>query len=177
MNSVEELDKSIRRIPDFPKPGVMFYDITSILINPEAFHYCISRMHQLFDQGGFDAIAAIEARGFFFASPFAAQNSLPLLPIRKAGKLPGSTLQKSFSLEYGQDSLEVHTEDVEAGWKVLLVDDLIATGGTTNAALELLTDSGATNCETFSVVGLPFLGYPKVVTSVKIHTLIEYEGE
>ena len=177
MDNRNELDAAIRRVPDFPKPGVLFYDITSILAEPDAFRYCIAQMHELFDQSKFDAVAAIEARGFVFAAPFAADAGLPLILIRKAGKLPGATIRKSFTLEYGEDTIELHSEDLRPGWRVLLVDDLIATGGTTRASIDLLKDAGAESCEVFSVVGLPFLGYQEKIAPTRAHTLIEFESE
>ena len=177
MDDRNQLDAAIRRVPDFPKPGVLFYDITSILAKPDAFRYCIDRMHELFDRSGYDAVAAIEARGFLFAAPFAAESALPLLLIRKSGKLPGETIKKSFTLEYGEDTIELHVGDLKRGWKVLLVDDLIATGGTTRASIELLDEAGAGGCEVFSVVGLPLLGYQAKVAPTQVHTLIEYDSE
>jgi len=171
------LDAAIRRVPDFPKPGILFYDITSILTNPEAFAHCIAKMHELYDDEHFDAVAAIEARGFLFAAPFAVDNRLPLLPIRKAGKLPGRTTSRSFALEYGEDTIEIHADDVGKGWNVLLVDDLIATGGTTKAAVDLLQDAGASSCRVFSVIGLPFLGFPSVLGETMVDTLIDFDSE
>ena len=177
MNSRSELDAAIRRVPDFPKPGILFYDITSILAKPDAFRYCIDQMHELFDHSRFDAVAAIEARGFVFGAPFAAESALPLILLRKSGKLPGKTIKKTFSLEYGEDTIELHSEDLRRGWHVLLVDDLIATGGTTRASIELLNEAGAESCEVFSVVGLPFLGYEETVAPAKVHTLVDFQAE
>ena len=171
------LDDYIRKVPDFPKKGILFYDITSILTAPEAFSYCIEAMVDLYSEKNIDAVAAIEARGFVFAAPFAARMGIPLLLIRKKGKLPGITLSKKYDLEYAQAEIEIHQEDVPDGKKILLLDDLIATGGTLNASRELLKAGGAEVTEIFGVVGLPFLNYEKVLAPTPVTTLIQYHGE
>ena len=171
------IDNYIRRVPDFPKKGIMFYDITSILVNPEAFNFCINFMIDKYKDKSFDAIAAIEARGFLFAAPFAALLKIPLIIIRKKGKLPGKTMSKKYDLEYGQAEIEVHLDDVPAGKKILLVDDLIATGGSLNAARELLESGGAIVPEIFGIVGLPFLNYEKILNPTPVTTLIQYHNE
>ena len=171
------LDDYIRKVPDFPKKGILFYDITSILTTPEAFRYCIEAMVDLYSEKNIDAVAAIEARGFVFAAPFAARMGIALLLIRKKGKLPGITLSKKYDLEYAQAEIEIHREDVPDGKKILLLDDLIATGGTLNASKELLKAGGAEVTQIFGVVGLPFLNYEKVLTPTPITTLIQYHGE
>lgn len=177
MNNNFDLDSSIRKVKDFPKPGILFYDITSILIDPEAFNYCIDRMVEIYKNKGITAVAAIESRGFLFASPFANRLKLPILLIRKKGKLPGETYKMSFTLEYGEDTIEIHKEDIKKGMNVLLVDDLIATGGTLAAAIKLIEKGGAHIDSVFSVVGLPFLNYDKTLPEIKINTLINYNSE
>jgi adenine phosphoribosyltransferase len=171
------LDDYIRKIPDFPKKGILFYDITSILASPVAFQYCLDSMVSLYKDKSIDAVAAIEARGFLFAAPFAIIMKIPLIPIRKKGKLPGITLSKKYILEYAQAEIEVHKEDVPEGRRVLIMDDLIATGGTLNAARELLEAGGAIVPEAFGVLGLPFLNYEKVLAPTPVTTLIRYKGE
>jgi len=171
------LDKFIRKVHDFPKKGILFYDITSILAQPEAFQYCVEAMIDIYKDKNIDAVAAIEARGFLFAAPFAVRMGIPLIPIRKKGKLPGITLSKKYDLEYAQAEIEVHREDVPAGKRVLLTDDLIATGGTLNAARALLEAGGAEVPEIFGVVGLPFLNYQKILSPTPVTTLIEYSSE
>jgi adenine phosphoribosyltransferase len=171
------LDKAIRRVQDFPKPGIVFYDITSVLANPKAFSFCIQSMYDMYARNQFDAVAAIEARGFLFAAPFACEYELPLIPIRKKGKLPGRTIQQAFALEYGEDVIEIHADDVVAGWRILLVDDLIATGGTTRASVDLLTRAGASSCEVFSVIGLPFLNFQESLGDIRVRTLIDFHSE
>jgi len=171
------LDKYIRKIPDFPKRGILFYDITSILVNPEAYQYCIESMVDLYNDKHIEAVACIEARGFLFAAPFAVRMGIPLIPIRKKGKLPGITLSKKYDLEYAQAEIEVHREDVPPGRRILLVDDLIATGGTLSAAKALLNAGGAEVPGIFGVVGLAFLNYDKNLTPTPVTTLIDYQGE
>ena len=172
-----DLDKFIRKIPDFPKKGILFYDLTSILAQPEAFQYCIECMVDIYDDKAIDAVACIEARGFLFASPFAVRVGIPLIPIRKKGKLPGITLSKKYDLEYAQAEIEVHQQDIPEGKRVLLIDDLIATGGTLNAARALLNAGGAEVPEIFGVVGLPFLDYEKILHPTPVTTLINYNSE
>jgi adenine phosphoribosyltransferase len=176
MNSLN-LDDYIRKVHDFPKKGILFYDITSILANPQAFQFCIDSMIEKYKDKSIDGVAAIEARGFLFAAPFAAIMKIPLIPIRKKGKLPGITLSKKFDLEYAQAEIEVHREDVPVGKRILLMDDLIATGGTLNAAHALLNAGGAEVPEIFGVVGLPFLNYEKILAPTPVTTLIQYHGE
>ncbi|MBN2874792.1 MAG: adenine phosphoribosyltransferase [Spirochaetales bacterium] len=171
------LDDAIRKVPDFPKPGILFYDITSVLANPDAFRYCIESMVRLYKGVEIDAIAAIESRGFLFAAPFADRIGVPLLLVRKKGKLPGKTLSKSYNLEYGTAEIEIHEADIPRGGKVLLVDDLIATGGTIRAAADILIQGGAYPIGVFSVIGLPFLDYADSLAGLEVRTLIEYFGE
>jgi adenine phosphoribosyltransferase len=171
------LDEYIRKVPDFPKKGILFYDITSILAQPVAFQYCVECMVDLYRDRQIDAVAAIEARGFLFAAPFAVRMGIPLIPIRKKGKLPGITLSKKYDLEYAQAEIEVHREDVPEGRRILLMDDLIATGGTLNAARALPNAGGASVPEIFGVVGLPFLNYEKALAPTPVTTLIDYPGE
>ncbi|HOC28659.1 MAG TPA: adenine phosphoribosyltransferase [Treponemataceae bacterium] len=177
MNSTFSLDDAIRKVPDFPKPGILFYDITGILVNPEAFRYCIDRMIELYKDARIDAIAAIESRGFVFAAPFAERMGIPLILIRKKGKLPGKTFSCKYALEYGTAEIEVHQADVKPGERILVMDDLIATGGTLNAAKSVLEQGGATVTGFFGVVGLPFLNYSKVLGDTPVQTLVEYDGE
>jgi adenine phosphoribosyltransferase len=171
------LDHVIRRVPDFPKPGILFYDITSILADPDSFRLVIDTMEQRYREETFDAVAAIEARGFVFASPFAIRTGIPLILIRKAGKLPGETISQKISLEYGEDELHVHTADVPSGGRVLLVDDLIATGGTLSGAVELIRKGGGLVSDLFGVVGLPFLQYEAKLPDLTVTTLVDYDGE
>lgn len=172
-----DLDSAIRKVPDFPKPDILFYDITSILMNPPAFEYCIEKMVASTEGASFDAVAAVEARGFVFAAPVALRFGLPLILLRKRGKLPGETLSRRFLLEYGEDEIFVHKSDVKRGSRVLLIDDLVATGGTLRAAADLFSDAGAAVTRICCVIGLPFLHYDRLFPEIPVTTLIEYQGE
>ena len=173
----EVLDKVIGRVPDFPKPGVLFYDITGILRHPEAFSYTIDRMVELYKDKKIDAVAGIESRGFIFAAPFAQRMGIPLILIRKKGKLPGKTYNCKYALEYASAEIEVHVADITEGQNILLVDDLVATGGTLAAAKNLVEQGGARVSDVFGVIGLPFLNFDKVLKDVKVTTLVDYNSE
>ncbi|MCQ2599755.1 MAG: adenine phosphoribosyltransferase [Treponema sp.] len=177
MADLELLDKSIRRVPDFPKPGILFYDITSVFVNPEAFKYCIDRMIEIYKDSEIDAIAGVDSRGFLFAAPLAEKLGIPMVLIRKKGKLPGDTYSCKYALEYGTAEVEVHKADVEKGKNYLVVDDLIATGGTLVAARNLIEQGGGKVTDFFGVIGLPELNYEKVLAPSKITTLINYSGK
>jgi len=171
------LDDYVRKVPDFPKLGILFYDITSILASPVAYKYCIDRMVELYKNRNIDAVAAIEARGFLFAASFAYCMNIPIIPIRKKGKLPGVTLARKYALEYATAEIEVHKADVPKGKRVLLTDDLIATGGTLNAARSILAEGGAEVPEIFGIVGLPFLNFRKFLDPTPVTTLLNYHSE
>jgi adenine phosphoribosyltransferase len=171
------LDATIRKVPDFPKPGILFYDITGIVSNPEAFDYCIGRMIKLYSDKNIEAVAAIDSRGFLFAAPFAHKLGLPIVLVRKKGKLPGETYKQSYMLEYGEDAIEIKKDDLDQHRRILIVDDLIATGGTLKATIDIIESAGSTVAGVFSVIGLPFLNYQKTLKNVPVNTLIEYHGE
>lgn len=175
--TIEQLDKSIRRVPDFPKPGILFYDITSVLTNPEAFKFVVDQMVEKYKNAKIDAVAGVESRGFVFAAPLAEKLGIPLILIRKKGKLPGETYECSYALEYGTASIEVHKEDIKKGQNILVIDDLIATGGTLAAAKNLIEQGGGEVTDFFGVIGLPFLNYEKVLAPCKVTTLVNYAGE
>ncbi|WP_319755932.1 adenine phosphoribosyltransferase [uncultured Sphaerochaeta sp.] len=177
MDTNYDLDSVIRKVPDFPKQGVLYYDITGILAVPEAFRYCIDRLEELCKGRKIDAIAAVEARGFVFAAPLAERLSLPLILVRKPGKLPNKTVKKRFDLEYGSDMVCVQEVDIEKGSHVLFVDDLIATGGTLQAAATIFKEYGALVEGFLGVIGLPFLNYEKVLEGHPVDVLQEYHGE
>jgi len=171
------VDRAIRKTPDFPKPGVLFYDLTSLLADSQAFTHTVDRMVEIYRDQPVHAVAAIEARGFLFAAPFAYRQGLPLILLRKAGKLPGRTMSREFDLEYGTDRIEVHAEDVPQGGNILVVDDLIATGGTVEAACELLEEAGAQVLGVFAAVALPFLNFAARLQGRNIAYLHEYHSE
>lgn len=171
---IEVIDNAVRRVPNFPKEGILFYDITGVLVNPEAMNYCFDKMYEIYKDANIDAVAGIESRGFIFAAPLAARLNKPLILIRKKGKLPAETYTCKYDLEYGTAEIEVHKADISKGQKVLVVDDLIATGGTLAAAKNLLAQGGAEVLEFFGIIGLPELNYQKVLAPDRVTTLINY---
>lgn len=177
MKDLEILDSSIRRVPDFPKKGILFYDVTGIFINPEAFKICIDRMVSLYRNKKIDRIAAVEARGFLLGAPLAERLELPLLLIRKKGKLPAETYTEKYDLEYGTAEIEAHKSDIQRGKNYLVVDDLIATGGTLAAARSLIAQGGGTVSDFFGVVGLKEFDYENVLAPSCVTTLINYGGK
>lgn len=174
MNDKEFLDKSIRRIKDFPKKGILFYDITSLLVNIEAFKLSIKKMCELYATSKVDGVAGIESRGFIFAAPLAQVLGVPLILIRKKGKLPGEVYSQEYALEYGTATIEVHKADIQKGQKILVIDDLIATGGTLKAAQKLLEAGGASVAGFFGIIGLVNLNYKEVLKGTRVDTLLEY---
>lgn len=172
-----DLDSAIRKVPDFPRPGILFYDITGILTNPTAFRYCVDSICERYESTSLDAVAAVEARGFVFAAPVAERLGSALVLLRKRGKLPGPTLSKRFTLEYGEDEIFVHRSDVQPGGRILLIDDLVATGGTLRAAVDLLGEAGGVVAGVCCIVGLPSLGFERLFPEVSVERLIDYEGE
>jgi adenine phosphoribosyltransferase len=177
MSNNYNLDKAIRKVEGFPRDGIVFYDITSILSNPVAFSFCVSEMVRLYKESDLDSIVAVVARGFLFAAPVAERLGIPLILARKKGKLPGKTMEKSFALEYGEDVIQIQKSDISENDKILLIDDLVATGGTLKATAELIEQSGATIMEIFCVIGLPFLNNFKPLDRYKLTTLIDYQSE
>lgn len=155
MKYIEEL---IRNIPDFPKPGIQFKDITPVLADPEGLKRAIEWYAMAIDAaGGADVIAGIESRGFIFGSAVARKLNIGFVPIRKPGKLPFTTHRQTYSLEYGEDALEIHTDAVAQGEKVAIVDDLLATGGTAAAAVDLIEKIGAKVTSCTFLIELTFL--------------------
>lgn len=176
MDDIEILDAAIRRIPDFPTPGILFYDITGVLTKPEAFQICLNKMYERYKDVKIDAVAGVESRGFVFAAPLAEKLGIPLILIRKKGKLPGDTYGCKYALEYGTAEIEVHKADIKKGQRILVVDDLIATGGTLKAAKNVIEQGGASVAEFFGIIGLPELNYNKVLDPVPVTTLINFQG-
>ena len=136
--SAEELRAKIREIPDFPKPGILFYDITTLLKDPAAYKESIDLMLAPYQDERIDIVVGMESRGFIFSAPMAYQLDAGLVPVRKLGKLPAETISVEYALEYGSNTLEIHRDAISAGQRVLIVDDLLATGGTVKGTIELV---------------------------------------
>jgi adenine phosphoribosyltransferase len=178
MNIQSDLKAAIRTIPDYPKPGIMFRDITTLLGNASAFRRAIDELVQPFAGTKVDKVAGMEARGFILGGAVAHQLSIGFVPIRKKGKLPHKVVSIGYSLEYGVDEMEMHEDALVAGEKVILVDDLIATGGTAEGAVKLLRKLGADVVAACFVIDLPELGGAKKLEAlgVPVRTLIAFEG-
>ena len=153
-----DLSEYIRDIPDFPRPGILFKDITPLLAEPRAFHEAVDWLSELCAPLRVDTIVSIEARGFLFAAPLAYCTGKPLVPVRKKGKLPFDTYSVTYDLEYGTDTVEVHVDGISNGHRVLIVDDLLATGGTMAAAAKLVERTGGTIAGLAVVLELTDLG-------------------
>ena len=173
-----DLADAIRTIPDYPKPGIMFRDITTLLGDARAFRQAIDALVAPYQDARIDAVAGIDARGFILGGAVAYQLSAAFAPVRKKGKLPGDTFSEEYQLEYGVDVLELHVDAVKPGARVLLIDDLIATGGTAAAAIALLRRSGAEIVGTAFVVDLPELGGADRIRAlgVTVQALVAFEG-
>ena len=175
----QPLETLIRSLPDYPKKGIIFRDITTLLQSPSGFRQAVDEMVQPFAGSGIGCVAGIEARGFILGGAVAHQLSVGFVAIRKKGKLPWQTISVEYELEYGSDEVEIHTDSFEAGQKVLIVDDLIATGGTACAAVQLVREAGAEVVGASFVIDLPDLGgWEKLAAmDVPVRTLISFEGE
>ncbi|MFX3680113.1 MAG: adenine phosphoribosyltransferase [Hyphomicrobiales bacterium] len=175
----ETLETAIRTIPDYPKPGIMFRDITTLLGDASAFRRSVDELVHPYAGTKIEKIAGVEARGFILGGAMSHQLSAGFVPIRKKGKLPHDTVRIAYSLEYGVDEMEMHRDAVKPGDKVILVDDLIATGGTAEGAVKLLHQMGADVVAACFVIDLPDLGGRAKIEAlgVPVRTLIEFEGD
>jgi adenine phosphoribosyltransferase len=169
-----DLRKYIREIPDFPKPGILFRDITPLLSSPAAFRTAVVALANPFRQSKIDVVAAAEARGFIFAAPIALELNAALVPIRKPGKLPFETITHSYELEYGSDTLQIHTDAIPAGAKVLVVDDLLATGGTVEACGKLVEKAGGKVVACAFLIELSELGGRRKISKYETVSLVQY---
>ncbi len=168
------LKAHIRTIPDFPKPGILFYDITTLLMNAEAFQHALDKLHEVVKQTKPDHIVAIESRGFLFGAPLAALSKIGLVLVRKKGKLPGDVISHTYNLEYGTDTIEISEGFIQPGNQVLIIDDLLATGGTAGATKTLLETIGANVLGTLCLIELNGLrGREKVGGSV--YSILTYD--
>jgi adenine phosphoribosyltransferase len=174
-----DIKRYIRTIPDYPKPGIQFRDITTLLSNLHGFRAAVDELMWPFLNGGIDFVAGIEARGFILGGAVAHELGRGFVPIRKKGKLPGKVVGQDYQLEYGVDRIEIHADAIGAGDRVLIVDDLIATGGTANAAIDLVRKSGGQVVAAAFVIDLPDLGGAAKLKAkgVKVHTLVAFEGD
>jgi adenine phosphoribosyltransferase len=173
-----DIQKTIRSIPNFPKPGIIFRDITTLLGNPRAFRCAVDELVQPYAGTRIDKVAGIEARGFILGGAVAHQLSTGFLPVRKKGRLPWRTLGQEYTLEYGTDAIEIHEDAIRPGDRVLIVDDLIATGGTAEAAVKLIEKAGGEVIGLSFVIDLPALGGSARLRGMgkTVHVLCAFEG-
>jgi adenine phosphoribosyltransferase len=173
---MDQLKKLIREVPDFPKPGINFYDITTLLKDGEGFEMTIDALEELCRGLNVDTIIGVESRGFIFATPLAYKLGVGFIPVRKPKKLPAECVSVSYDLEYGQDTLEMHKDAVGEGHRVLIVDDLLATGGTARAVVDLVEGVGGTVAALLFVVELDFLNGRSKFEGHQVHSLIHYDS-
>ena len=169
-----DLNAYVRDVPDFPKPGILFKDITPLLADPKAFGYTVARMAAHYATAPLGAIAAAEARGFLFAAPLALELNLPLVPLRKPGKLPYRTYSLKYDLEYGSAELQMHVDGIKPGARVLLLDDVLATGGTMQAGCALIEQAGGVVVGCAFLVELSFLGGRAKLGGYDVFSLLTY---
>lgn len=169
----------IKTIPDYPKPGIMFRDVTSVLEDHEAFNQCIELIAEHYKSFNFDKIAGTEARGFLFGAPLALSMGIGFVPVRKPGKLPRATITEAYELEYGTDNLEIHQDAINPGERVLMIDDLLATGGTMIATANLIKRLGGVVEHAGFVISLPDIGGEQKLKEAGItpYAICEFEGD
>lgn len=172
---MEKLKKYIREVPDFPKPGILFYDISTLLKDPKALRMTVDSFVWLFSEQDVDKVVGIESRGFMFAPIVAYNLNAGFVPVRKPGKLPGRTVLQSYDLEYGSDQIEMHEDGIEAGERVLIVDDLLATGGTAAATAQLVNSQGGQVVGFGFIVELLFLNGRDRLNKYPLEALITYK--
>jgi adenine phosphoribosyltransferase len=170
------LRDAIRSVPDFPKPGILFRDITTVLQRPDLMREALAALWEPY-AGRIDVVAGVESRGFILGAPLAWDHDLPFIPIRKPGKLPAATFRESYALEYGTDAVELHQDALRPGQRVLIVDDLLATGGTAAAAARLVERGGASVAGMAFLIELSFLGGRAKLVGQEITALVDYTGE
>ena len=174
VSSTDDLRAKIREVPDFPKPGILFYDITTLLREPEAFAAVIDRMAEAVAGEQIDLVVGMESRGFIFAAPLAIKLGAGFVPVRKLGKLPAETIEVEYALEYGTATLEIHRDAIQPGQRVLIVDDLLATGGTVMGTMELVRRLGGEIAGLSFMVELTALNGREKLGDHRIHTLLTY---
>jgi adenine phosphoribosyltransferase len=171
---IDELKRTIRDVPNFPKPGIVFKDVTPVLLEPALFGAAVTLMAEPYRSARIDRVVSIESRGFLFGAPIALELGAGLIPIRKPGKLPAATQRVEYALEYGTDALEMHHDAVQAGHRVLVVDDVLATGGTASAAARLVGDTGAAVVGFSFLIELEFLKGRQRLQGRQIEALLQY---
>lgn len=174
---MSKVEKYIKSIPDFPKPGIIFRDVTSVTESPEGLQLAIDEMDALLDGVDYDLIAGTESRGFVFGAPLAYKNNKGLVLVRKKGKLPRQTVEMSYDLEYGQATIEIHKDSIKPGDKVVLVDDLIATGGTIEAAAKLIESLGGEVVKMIFLIELTDLKGREKLSKYDVASVVQFEGE
>jgi len=170
-----DLKEHIRGIPDFPKPGILFYDISTLLAHPDAWQVTMGRLAKLVSRHQPDVLAGIESRGFLVAAPLALKLGLGFTMIRKQGKLPGKTIRHEYDLEYGTDVVEIQDDAIKPGQRVVILDDLLATGGTLVAAKELINEIGGVTAGAACIIELTFLGGRKRLGDLPFDALVSYD--
>lgn len=177
MLSVEQLEGLVRNVPDFPIPGIQFKDITTVLTHPGALGDVVTHLESLLESVEFNAVASIESRGFVFGAVLAARRGIPLVLVRKPGKLPADTLSEEYTLEYGTNTVEMHRNAVPKGSRVLIVDDLVATGGSAAAAASLIRKDGSTPVAAAFMIDLTTLGGAENLrkSGLPVYSLMEIE--
>ncbi|NOZ86187.1 MAG: adenine phosphoribosyltransferase [Deltaproteobacteria bacterium] len=172
---MDRIREAIRDVPDFPKPGIIFKDITPLLASPEAFGDVIDILEQRYTGKGISKIVAIESRGFLFGAALADRLKIGMVPVRKPGKLPYRKIRHEYKLEYGSDAVEIHEDAVLRGEKVVIIDDLLATGGTAAAAISLVQELGGVVMEAAFVIELAFLNGRAKLSPVQVFSVLEYD--
>ncbi len=174
---MHKLASTIRSVPDFPKPGIVFRDITTLLSNPAAFRQALNAFHERYQNVPIDKVVGIESRGFIFGAALANLLQVGFVPIRKPGKLPAKTLREEYELEYGHDSIEIHADAIKAGERILIHDDLLATGGTATAACRLVERMGGTVVGLAFLIELSFLHGRRHLEKYDLFSIIRYQSE
>jgi len=172
---MDALKARIRHVPDFPKPGILFYDVTTLLRDPDGFKLSVDRMAAPFMGQGIDLVVGVESRGFILGAAVADRIGAGFVPVRKPGKLPSTRIRVSYDLEYGTDSLEMHSDAVEKGQKVLIVDDLLATGGTARATVDLVRQLGGDVVGVAVLVELTFLNGRSKLAGENVVAVLQYQ--
>ncbi|MBE5868541.1 MAG: adenine phosphoribosyltransferase [Lachnospiraceae bacterium] len=174
---MKQLEEYVKSIPDFPEKGIIFRDVTSVLQDADGLHLAVDTMQDLVKDLEYDVVAGPESRGFIFGTPIAYNNHKPFVLIRKSGKLPRETIQKEYALEYGTAVIEMHKDSIQPGQKVLIVDDLIATGGTTKAMIELVEELGGQVVGIVVLIELKGLKGRDLLKGYRLDAAIQYEGK